>query len=175
MHCDNLFSLKLTNDTADSAIDAAIEAGYRHFDTAYIYGTEYIVGKALNRWFDSGKLKREEVFITTKLPMHGMHPDKVEYFMKKSLKNLGMDYVDLYLVHFPAGLKYVSDKLNLFGEQELETTDHQDLWKVRYCLNHLRNSVYFIIFFIVYSLLGAQRVVFWEVNGELLSDIGRAS
>nr|CAD7401749.1 unnamed protein product [Timema cristinae] len=50
----------------DSVIDTALEAGYRHIDTAYVYGNEAAIGKALKRWFDSGKIKREELFIVTK-------------------------------------------------------------------------------------------------------------
>lgn len=83
-----------------------------------------------------GKLKREDIFLTTKLPLIGIHPDRVEMFMKKSLKNLGMEYVDLYLVHFPIGCKYKGDCLykpiNEKGEVELEeATDICAVWKVK--------------------------------------------
>jgi diketogulonate reductase-like aldo/keto reductase len=76
------------------------------------------------------------VFITTKLPLHAVHPDRVEPFMKKSLKNLGLDYVDLYLIHFPIGFKYDegTEKLKINEKGEIETegkTDHAAIWKVR--------------------------------------------
>jgi len=93
----------------ETALDEALNAGYRHIDTAYMYENEHVIGSVLKRWLDSGKIKREELFIVTKLPPIGMTPDKVEYFIKKSLKSLQLDYLDLYLVHLPIGLKYVSD------------------------------------------------------------------
>lgn len=48
-------------------VDAALEAGYRHFDTAFVYLNEAAIGKALARWFASGRIKREDVFIVTKV------------------------------------------------------------------------------------------------------------
>jgi aryl-alcohol dehydrogenase-like predicted oxidoreductase len=48
-------------------VDAALELGYRHIDTAYMYRNEAAIGKTLKKWFDSGKLKREDIFIVTKV------------------------------------------------------------------------------------------------------------
>ncbi|KAJ6580945.1 NADP-dependent oxidoreductase domain-containing protein [Mycena capillaripes] len=78
----------------------AFKAGYRHIDTAYIYGTEPAVGSALR----ASGIPREEVFITTKLPWH--HPRYVARSFDESLRNLGLDYVDLYLLHFPQPIEY---------------------------------------------------------------------
>ncbi|KAJ7347289.1 NADP-dependent oxidoreductase domain-containing protein [Mycena albidolilacea] len=78
----------------------AFEAGYRHFDTAWAYGTEPGLGAALR----ASKVPREEVFITTKLPWH--HPKYVERSFNDSLSRLGVDYVDLYLMHWPQALTY---------------------------------------------------------------------
>lgn len=75
----------------------ALEAGYRLIDTAYVYGNERQVGKAVR---DSG-LKREEVFITTKLPADIKTKEGAESHLAMSLENLGMDYLDLYLIHAP--------------------------------------------------------------------------
>jgi diketogulonate reductase-like aldo/keto reductase len=50
-----------------AAVDAALEQGYRHIDTAFMYQNEAAIGKTLKKWFDSGKLKREDVFIVTKV------------------------------------------------------------------------------------------------------------
>jgi diketogulonate reductase-like aldo/keto reductase len=50
-----------------AALDAALELGYRHIDTAYMYQNEAAIGKALKKWFDSGKLKRQDIFIVTKV------------------------------------------------------------------------------------------------------------
>ncbi|XP_063912552.1 aldo-keto reductase family 1 member C4-like isoform X2 [Zophobas morio] len=117
-----------------AVLNAALEAGYRHIDTAYAYNNEKFIGDVLKEWFASGKLKREDVFITTKLPMYGVHPDRVEFFMKKSLQNLQLDYVDLYLVHFPVGVKYdestgrpaLNEKNRWIAEGK---TDHEGIWK----------------------------------------------
>lgn len=88
-----------------NALNVALETGYRHIDTAYFYQNEHLIGKVLKTWFDSGKLKREDVWITTKLP--GCYPpDQVEGLLKQSLDNLQLEYVDLYLIHFPLYLKF---------------------------------------------------------------------
>ncbi len=82
---------------AYQAVLDALEAGYRHIDTAYVYGNEVEIGKAIK---DSG-IKREEIFITTKLPSHiKNYKETFEYF-KSSCKALGVDYLDLYLIHAP--------------------------------------------------------------------------
>jgi alcohol dehydrogenase (NADP+) len=117
-----------------TSLNAAFEAGYRHVDTAHVYQNEKNIGKVLKQWFASGKLKREDLFITTKLPMYGVHPDRVEFFMKTSLENLQLDYVDLYLVHFPAGTKFDEStrkqKVNEKKEPVFEgKTDQAAVWK----------------------------------------------
>jgi diketogulonate reductase-like aldo/keto reductase len=67
-------------------LNAAFEAGYRHIDTAHVYQNEKNIGKVLKQWFASGKLKREDLFITTKLPMYGVHPDRVEFFYENIVR-----------------------------------------------------------------------------------------
>jgi len=115
------------------ALNDALEAGYRHFDTAYNYTNEAIVGDVLKSWIDAGKVKREDLFITTKLPGTGLEETRVEHFLKLSLAALKLDYVDLYLIHLPVGLKYVDD-VTLFPMEgdsvALDlTTDHLKVWK----------------------------------------------
>ncbi|RZB41004.1 Aldo ket red domain containing protein, partial [Asbolus verrucosus] len=118
----------------ERAIDIALEVGYRHIDTAYLYRNEKVIGRALKKWLDSGKLKREEVFITTKLPVQGVHPDRVEYFMKQSLSNLQLEYVDMYLIHFPVGCLHEEGNLlpprDENGICKFEPkTDHGAVWR----------------------------------------------
>lgn len=121
----------------EQALNIALEKGYRHIDTAFVYENEAAIGRVLKKWLSDKKLKREDLFITTKLPMIGVHPDRVESFIKKSLTNLQLDYVDLYLVHFPVGLTYaeggpVRGSFKPNGDVETEgKTDHTALWKVK--------------------------------------------
>ena len=72
--------------------------GYRHVDTAKLYKNEEIVGQAINESIKEGVVKREDMFITTKLWIDGR--GRVEEELKESLKRLGTDYVDLYVIHF---------------------------------------------------------------------------
>uniref|UniRef100_V5GRZ6 Aldose reductase n=1 Tax=Anoplophora glabripennis TaxID=217634 RepID=V5GRZ6_ANOGL len=110
----------------ERVLNAALELGYRHIDTAYGYKNEVFIGRVLKKWFSSGKLKREDIFITTKLPLIGIHQDRVELFMKKSLENLQVEYVDLYLIHHPIGVKYFGDEDN---RKEIDEVDHIQIWK----------------------------------------------
>jgi len=75
----------------------ALANGYRHIDTALVYGNEASVGKAIR---DSG-IDRSELFITTKLPAEIKDASKVQEAFETSLINLGLEYVDLYLIHAP--------------------------------------------------------------------------
>jgi alcohol dehydrogenase (NADP+) len=80
---------------------AIANAGYRHIDCAKIYGNEKEVGEDLAQVFSEGKCKREELFVTTKL-WHDDYADP-EAALRSQLKNLQMDYVDLYIIHWPIG------------------------------------------------------------------------
>ena len=86
---------QITGEPAYTATRAALDAGYRHIDTAMLYGNEVEVGRALR---DSG-VPRSDVFVTTKLP-----PDRIKRVratLETSLKSLGLDFVDLWLIHWP--------------------------------------------------------------------------
>ncbi|KAG2233365.1 hypothetical protein INT48_000368 [Thamnidium elegans] len=88
------------NEVYDAVL-IAIKAGYRHIDTAYVYRNEKEVGLAIK---NSG-VPREELFVTTKLWNTSHRPDLVESAMNASLENLQLDYVDLYLMHWPVAFK----------------------------------------------------------------------
>ena len=86
---------QITGEAAYTATRIALDAGYRHIDTAMLYTNEAEVGRALR---DSG-VERSDVFVTTKLP-----PDRigrVRATLETSLTSLGLDYVDLWLIHWP--------------------------------------------------------------------------
>ena len=87
----------------ESAVRWALEAGYRHIDTAKVYGNEASVGKAIS---ESG-IDRKEIFITTKLWNDDMKADKQREVFEQSLEYLRTDYVDLYLIHWPIREKFV--------------------------------------------------------------------
>jgi len=119
----------INEEELEKALDVALETGYRHIDTAALYNNEHVIGKTLKKWFDSGKLKREDIFITTKLP-GCQPPDKVEGLLKESLEKLQLDYVDLYLIHFPLHLKrHPFDSTAPASQTETEPTDHVATWK----------------------------------------------
>ncbi|KAK4518428.1 uncharacterized protein ATC70_008645 [Mucor velutinosus] len=84
------------------AVKVALEEGYKHIDTAYIYRTEEAVGNAIKE----SNVKREELFITTKLWGNFHEPQHVGPVFERSLKNLQMDYVDLYLIHWPMSWEF---------------------------------------------------------------------
>ncbi|CAH1959419.1 unnamed protein product [Acanthoscelides obtectus] len=114
----------------ETALDAALECGYRHIDTAFFYENEKIIGRVLNQWISAGKVKRDDLYIVTKLAVSGIHPDRVEMMLKKSLEDLRLKYLDLYLVHFPVGVNYVEGHVVPPSSQmRLEHTDHVELWK----------------------------------------------
>ncbi|CCK72571.1 D-arabinose 1-dehydrogenase (NAD(P)(+)) ARA1 KNAG_0K02070 [Huiozyma naganishii CBS 8797] len=89
------------------AVKAAIKAGYRHIDTAWFYGTEGYIGDALKELLENGDVKRSDLFITSKVwPVYW---DDVDLSLNESLKSLGLDYVDLYLQHWPLCFQKIED------------------------------------------------------------------
>jgi diketogulonate reductase-like aldo/keto reductase len=83
------------------ATKAALEAGFRQLDASERYRNEKEVGEAMQEVFKAGKIKREEVFIATKLWNNNHRPQRVKPAFEASLKKLQLDYVDLYLIHTP--------------------------------------------------------------------------
>jgi 2,5-diketo-D-gluconate reductase A len=88
---------QIPDDEARHRVAEALEIGYRHIDTAQMYGNETGVGKAVA---ESG-IPREELYITTKLNNNNHAPDRVLSSLSDSLDRLGLDYVDLFLIHWP--------------------------------------------------------------------------
>ncbi|WP_418064184.1 aldo/keto reductase [Pimelobacter simplex] len=105
-------------DTAE-VVTQALEAGYRHLDTAQMYGNEEGVGAALA----AAGLPRDEVYVTTKLN-NGFHrPDDVRRSFDESLAKLGLDHVDLFLVHWPLPTRYDGDYVSTWRAMAELTAD----------------------------------------------------
>lgn len=89
------------------AVFDAIKAGYRHLDSAADYGNEAQVGEGIARAISDGLCTRDELWVTSKLWNTYHRQEHVAPACQKTLADLGLDYVDLYLVHFPIALRYV--------------------------------------------------------------------
>jgi diketogulonate reductase-like aldo/keto reductase len=90
---------ELSESETEQSVSAALEAGYRLIDTASAYGNEAAVGRAIA----ASGIPREEIFVTTKLATSDQGFQASQDALKASLERLGLDYVDLYLIHWPAG------------------------------------------------------------------------
>lgn len=88
-------------DNMDDIIVEAIRLGYRHLDCATAYQNEEVVGKAIKTAIKNGFCEREELYVLSKLWNKHMHPDEVIPACEESLEKLGLDYLDMYVVHWP--------------------------------------------------------------------------
>lgn len=92
------------------AVKAAVEVGFRHLDAAERYRNEADVGAALRELFAEGTVRREDLFVTTKLWNNNHRPERVKPALRASLSRLGLDAVDLYLVHTPFAFQVGDDQ-----------------------------------------------------------------
>ncbi|KAI1730414.1 aldo/keto reductase family domain-containing protein [Ditylenchus destructor] len=104
------------------AVRTALDVGYRHIDTAKVYANEADIGNTLVAYYANGKVKREDLFITTKLWCTHNRPEDIEEEIRNSCVALKTDYVDLYLAHMPVAFNHDMS-------QQDHTVKVEDIWK----------------------------------------------
>ncbi len=93
-----------------TAVTTALQVGFRHLDCAERYRNEREIGEAIRDALSSGALRRQDLFVTTKLWNNNHRPERVAPALRASLERLGLDYVDLYLIHTPFAFKPGDDQ-----------------------------------------------------------------
>ncbi|MBO4458217.1 MAG: aldo/keto reductase [Butyrivibrio sp.] len=94
---------------AYNSVRSALEAGYRHIDTAAFYENEKEVGQAINDFINAGNAKREDIFVTSKVWKTEAGYEKTLAAFEKTMERIGLEYLDLYLIHWPASYAFDDD------------------------------------------------------------------
>uniref|UniRef100_A0A8I6AV33 Aldo-keto reductase family 1, member C1 n=1 Tax=Rattus norvegicus TaxID=10116 RepID=A0A8I6AV33_RAT len=165
------------------ATKIAIDAGFRHIDSAAVYQNEKEVGLAIRSKIADGTVKREDIFYTSKVWCTFNHPERVQVCLEQSLKQLQLEYVDLYLIHFPMALKAMekckdaglakSIGVSNFNRRQLEKILNKPGLKHRPVCNQVECHPYLNqrklldfckskdIVLVAYSALGSHRETRW--------------
>ena len=147
---------QVTNpEECKNSVLTAIRAGYRLIDTAVAYGNEEAVGAGIKAAIDEGIVKREELFITTKMWFRAFETEDCRNAMEESLKKLGLSYIDMVLLHWPYGNVYAAwrvleeyyeaGKIKAIGVSNMEADRLIDLItfnKVKPALNQIETHLY---------------------------------
>ncbi|KAK7471851.1 hypothetical protein BaRGS_00035510 [Batillaria attramentaria] len=125
------YAPKESEEDVIRAVKAAVRCGYRHIDCAAIYRNERAVGHALKELIVEGIVQREDLFICSKLWNTCHQPDLVRPSLKKTLEDLGLKYLDLYLMHWPLAYKEGGDFLpqDENGKVLFSDVDYLDTWR----------------------------------------------
>ncbi|KAG5550526.1 hypothetical protein RHGRI_015479 [Rhododendron griersonianum] len=112
------------------SILTAIKLGYRHFDTASVYLSEQCLGEAISRALELGLIEsRGELFVTSKLWCSDVHPHRVLPVLQDTLQKLGLEYLDLYLIHFPVSMNSPGSYVVPFNQSDLLPMDFKSVWE----------------------------------------------
>ncbi|MEM7081366.1 MAG: aldo/keto reductase [Pseudomonadota bacterium] len=130
MPCIGMGLWKLDNAQAADAVYEAIKIGYRHLDSACDYGNEKEVGAGIKRALDEKLCTRDELWITSKLWNTDHRKEHVRPALNRTLDDLGLDYLDLYLVHFPIALEHVPHDRRYPAEWLFDPTDSNPSMKI---------------------------------------------
>ncbi|NP_001079568.1 aldo-keto reductase family 1, member C2 L homeolog [Xenopus laevis] len=122
---------KVPKSLAEEGTKVAIDVGYRHIDAAFMYQNEVEVGRAIREKIADGTVKREDLFYTGKLWSNFHTPERVRHGLEKSLEDLQLDYMDLFIIHTPFELKPGDDPFPVDenGKFLYHNTDLRDTWK----------------------------------------------
>jgi len=126
-----LGTYKSEKGNVKKAVKDAIDLGYRHIDTALFYGNEKEIGEAVREKIQDGSVTREDLFITTKLWNNSHKEELVVPACKQSLANLGLGYIDLFLMHWPFAFKEGDDLLPMDASGNVieSDTDYLETWR----------------------------------------------
>jgi diketogulonate reductase-like aldo/keto reductase len=124
---------QIIGKAAEDSVSVALKVGYRHIDTARIYGNELEVGNAIKKAIKSG-IKRADIFVTTKL-WNDDHNNPEKAF-NESLKKLGLEYIDLYIIHWPVPEKRIESWKVL--EKLLKTGRVKSIGVSNFTVKHLQ-------------------------------------
>ncbi|MDU3988298.1 MAG: aldo/keto reductase [Staphylococcus sp.] len=185
------------DDTCKEAVKHAIESGYRSIDTAKVYGNEEQVGQGIKEGLESTGLNREDIFVTSKLFFEDFGRKNVAQAYETSIQKLGLDYLDLYLVHWPGtneaimidtwkGMEdlYKDNKVKNIGVSNFNP-DHFEALLAQVSIKPVINQVEYHPYLTQHKLklyLAAQRIVMesWSpfmnaqiLNDETLNEIGK--
>lgn len=120
------------SDTVGTLLKNAITAGYRHIDCAERYGNQKEIGIALKEIFAEGKVKREDLFITSKVFVNNLSPEHSLESVKNTLADLQLTYLDLLLIHWPltfAHVPFPTDSFNANGSPKVARIGFHVVWK----------------------------------------------
>lgn len=125
------YAPKENDEDVFNAVHAAVKIGYRHLDCAAIYRNERAVGSAIKKLIIEGTIERDDLFITSKLWNTCHQPDLVRTSLKKSLDDLGIKYLDMYLIHWPMAYKEGGEfhPRDENGKVIFSDVDYVETWK----------------------------------------------